>query len=158
MKHLVLGSLVSLAMVGCSDSGGSVDIATTPLAGKVFGQSWTFGGGVTDGFLSKGDPNFFADLYSMAYSKCDHSGEPTGPHVILAIPRTVGQHDLSLSLNMTFVNGSDNKIGTSGKIAVDTVDATHVTGGIHAKFDADNEINGMFDVTICPETGVDAPQ
>ncbi len=148
MKHLVL---LSLALAACTDSGGSTDIATTPLAGKVAGQSWTFGGGVTDGFLSKGENNFFADLYSMAYSKCDHSGEPTGPHVILSIPRQVGDYTLSLGLNMTFVNGSDNKIGTSGKISVDSVDATHVTGGIHAKYDGDNEVNGTFDVTICPE-------
>lgn len=59
---------------------------------------------------------------------------------------------MSLSRNMTFVVGdSDNLIATNGRIVVDEVTATTVKGGLVASYDGSNEVNGRFEVTICPE-------
>ena len=68
----------------------------------------------------------------------------------MSIPKNVGDYSMNLSRNMTFVDGSDNKIATDGRIVVDTVSATRVTGGLHGTYDFDNEVNGQFDLTVCP--------
>ena len=146
---LALASLAPLA-IGCG-GGGSVDIATTTLAGKIGGQAWTFQAGHTSAFLSEGEPDFFASLYAQAFTACGLS-EPSGErHLLVSIPKEVGDYDLSLSLNMTFVDGNENLIATDGRIVVDSVTDSRITGGLHATFDGDNEVDGQFDVTICAE-------
>jgi hypothetical protein len=148
MKLICLALLV--VVIGCGTDS-PTQIATTPLAGKVSGQAWTFKAGHTSAFLSKDEPDFFASLYPAMFTACGFS-EPTGPHVIAAIPKTTGDYELSLSLNMTFADGSNNLIATEGRIVVDEVTATRVTGGLHAIYDASNEVDGRFEVTICPDT------
>jgi hypothetical protein len=150
MKQLSIVRTVLLLATGCGTSS-PTEIATTTLAGKVAGQAWTFQAGHTSAFLSKGEPDFFASLYPMTFTACGFS-EPTGGHVIAAIPKMTGDYDLDLSLNMTFTDGSNNLIATEGRIVVDSVTATHVTGGLHAIYDSANEVDGQFDVTICPDT------
>lgn len=139
--------LVSSLAIGC---GSSVEISTGTLAGTVGGQPWTFQAGHTSAFLSDGEPDFFASLYPAAFTACGLS-EPGGPHILVAIPKEVGDYDLSLSLNMTFVHDDQNLISTDGRIVVDSVTETRVTGGLHAIYDGDNEVDGQFDVTVCAE-------
>ena len=141
---------LALATAACSVSAGSQDIDPTPLAGTVSGQTWSFVAGSTDGFLSDGQDDFFAVLYPMTYTACGFS-EPSGPHLIVSVPKTVGDFPMSLQRNMTFTNGSDNKIATDGRIRVDSVTATKVTGGLVGTYDADNEVSGTFELTICPK-------
>ena len=126
----------------------SQDIDPTNLSGMVSGQQWSFVAGSTDGFLSEGQDDFFAVLYPKAYTAC--GSEPSGPHLIVSIPKVAGDYSMNLSRNMTFVDGSDNKIATDGRIVVDSVTSTHVTGGLHGTYDFDNEVNGQFDLTVCP--------
>jgi hypothetical protein len=57
---------------------------------------------------------------------------------------------MSLMRNMTFVNGSDNKIAVDGHVRVDSVTATKVTGGLIGTFDDSNNVNGTFTLTVCP--------
>ncbi len=150
MRALTLTLLATLA-VGC---GTSYDITDQPLAGTIGGTPWTFVAGDTNDFLSQ-DDDYFASLYPETYSTCGF-GEPTQVnHLILNIPKQVGEYDYSLQLNMTFVvydgTGSPNNlIGTSGTIRVDSVTADTITGGVYARFDGDNEIDGTFSVAICP--------
>jgi hypothetical protein len=133
-----------------ADSGGSADLKDTPLAGTVGGKAWTFVAGDTDAFLSKDEPDFFASLYPATFTACGFSG-PAGDHLILSIPKTPGEYPMSLSRNMTFVVGDDNKIAIDGMIVVDEVTATSVKGGIVASFDSSNEVNGRFEIPICAE-------
>ena len=153
MKTLttILG-LSMMALVGCaSDDAGSAEIMTTPLAGEVGGTTWTFTAGHTSAFLSEGEPDFFASLYPTAFTACGFS-EPSGNHLIVAIPKMPGEYEMSLSRNMTFVVGdSTNLIATNGRIVVDEVTATSVKGGLVATYDGSNEVNGRFEVTICPD-------
>lgn len=152
MKTLTTLLTVSMmALVGCAADEGSEDISTEMLAGKVGGQTWSFQAGHTSAFLSEGEDDFFASLYPATFTTCGFS-EPGGDHLIVAIPKTPGEYDMSLSRGMTFVVGdSQNLIVTSGHIVVDEVTATTVKGGLVASYDGQNEVNGRFEVTICPE-------
>ena len=64
--------LTLLGVVGCgssNDNGGSAAIATTPLAGKIGGQSWSLGTAETDSFLSD-STTFFVSMYSDTFTAC----------------------------------------------------------------------------------------
>jgi hypothetical protein len=151
-KLLALVTLASsLTVAACaSDSGGSTTIADGNLTGMVSGQPWTFTAGATDAFLSEGDDNYFATFFASAYS-CGHA-EPSGPSLIVAVPKVPGDYPMSLMRNMTFVNGSDNKIAVDGRVVVDAVTATTLTGGLVGTFDDQNNVSGHFTLTICPAT------
>lgn len=146
MKKLLLCVVLS----ACAADSGSADLKDTPLAGTVGGNAWTFVAGDTDAFLSKDEPDFFASLYPATFTSCGFS-QPAGDHLILSIPKTPGEYPMSLSRNMTFVVGNDNKIAIDGMIVVDEVTATSIKGGIVASFDSSNEVNGRFEIPICAE-------
>lgn len=152
MKTLTaLFAISMMALVGCASDDGTPALSDATMTGKVGGQTWTFAAGHTSAFLSEGEPDFFASLYPMTFTACGFS-EPAGNHLIVAIPKTPGEYEMSLSRNMTFVVGeSNNLIATNGKIVVDEVTATTVKGGLVATYDGQNEVNGRFEVTICPD-------
>ena len=140
----------TLALTACSSSS-DVEIATTPLAGKIGGQAWSFQAGSTDAFLSEGEDDFFAAFYATAYTPCGFS-DPSGPHVLVSVPKTPGDYDMDLFRNMTFVDtASNNLIATDGRIVIDSVTATTVTGSLHGTYDGGNEINGTFQLTVCAD-------
>ena len=145
-------AVAMMALVGCAtDDSSSAPINDTAMTGTVGGQTWTFAAGHTSAFLSEGEPDFFATLYPMTFTTCGFS-EPAGNHLIVAIPKTPGEYEMSLSRNMTFVVGdSNNLIATDGRIVVDEVTATTVKGGLVSTYDGQNKVNGRFEVTICPD-------
>ncbi len=138
---------ISLAAIGCGGDD-SFDVATTPLSGTVGGQAWTFVAGQTNAFLSEGKDDFFTVMYPTQFSTCGFS-EPGGSHLIVAVPKQVGDYDMGFNRNMTFVVGTENKIAFDGRIIVSEVTATKVIGGLHGSFDGDNEVNGQFEVAVC---------
>jgi hypothetical protein len=136
------------AITGCTSSSGSLDIAPTNLAGSVGGQPWSFVAGETDGFLSQGQTDFYAELYPTQYTAC--GVQPTGPHLLVSIPMVAGDYDMDFERNMTFVTANQDNLATiDGRIVVDTVTATTVSGGLHGVFDGGNEVNGTFQLSIC---------
>ncbi|MFN0245289.1 MAG: hypothetical protein ACKV2T_00180 [Kofleriaceae bacterium] len=142
--------LLSVGATACTISTSNEDIVDATLAGVVAGQSWNFVAGHTSAFLSEGEDDFFASLYPSTFTPCGFN-EPSGPHIIVAIPKTTGDFEMGFGRNMTFVDGSNNLVSLDGRIRVDAVSATNVTGGLVASYDSDNEVNGTFDVTICPD-------
>ena len=146
MNKLLFALLIPAA---CGTSSPDVTIGSTPLAGKVEGTAWTFKAGATDSFLSDAK-GFFTDFYASSFTAC--TGQPpSGPSLIVNLPKQPGSYPMSLSQNMTFTDGmSDNKIATEGTIRIDTVTATQITGGLHGIYDGNNEVNGTFTVTVCP--------
>lgn len=143
--------VLSVGATACTiEAGSDLDIDATNLSGYVAGQPWSFVAGHTSAFLSEGEDDFFATLYPSAFTPCGFS-EPNTPHLIVAIPKTTGEFDMGLGLNMTFVDGSDNLVSFDGRIRVDSISATSIKGGMAASYDLDNEVSGMFDVTICEE-------
>ncbi len=153
-KLLSLFAVATLAVAGfsgCASDDGVDALSDTTMTGMVGGQTWTFAAGHTSAFLSEGEPDFFATLYPMTFTTCGFS-EPGGNHLIVSIPKEPGEYEMSLSRNMTFVVGdSNNLIATKGKIVVDEVTATTIKGGLVATYDGQNEVNGRFEVAICPE-------
>ncbi len=151
MTKLVLATTALLSFAACtSDSASDAEIVDATLSGSVAGQDWSFIAGHTNAFLSEGEDDFFASLYPAAFTPCGFN-EPSGPHIIVAIPKTTGDFQMGLGRNMTFVNGSNNLVSLDGHIRVDSVSETSVRGGLVASYDSDNEVNGTFEVTICAE-------
>jgi hypothetical protein len=151
LAALIITGALGLAACGGDDEGGDVTIAETPLAGKIGGQAWTFAQGQTNDFLSEGEDNFFAELYSSTFEACGFDS-PTGNNLLGRVPRVAGDFELSLSQNFTFVIDGDtpnNLIATRGLLRVDEVTDTTITGGLHAIYDGDNEVDGTFSLTIC---------
>ena len=144
------------AACGSDDGDGGGAVSDEPLAGRVGGQDWAFVRGQTDAFLSD-EQSYFAVLHAEDFETCGFS-EPAGNHLILSIPTSPGDYDLSLSLNMTFVVYEDgdggapnNKVATRGRIIVDEITADTISGGIHGILDGDNDVDGRFAVSICAQ-------
>jgi hypothetical protein len=148
MNNLSLLVCASLAALGGCSITTSTDIDPTPLAGTISGSTWLFQNGNTDAFLSEGSTDFFATFYESSFTPC--GSEPSGPHVIVSIPKVAGDYSMDFSRNMTFVDGDTNLVAVDGRIVVDSVTATQVTGGLHGTYDSENEVNGQFSITVCP--------
>lgn len=151
--HTLLAAItisVVAAATGCTISTDTMDISSSNLTGSVAGQPWSFKAGNTSAFLSEGEDDYFATLYPTAFTPCGQ--EPSGPHIIVAIPKSPGDYDMGFDHNMTFVgNDSTNKVAFDGRIVVDFATSTHVVGGLHGYYDGANEVNGQFDVTVCAD-------
>jgi hypothetical protein len=154
MRRTLAGTLVVafLALggaVGCGSSGGGTPaIASTPLAGKVGGQSWTLGTAETDAFLSNSS-TFFVSMYSDSFTACSGSSTSADSFVPI-IPVAPGDYSLGEQMfTATFSVNNTGIIATSGHLVIDTVTATTITGGIYASANGDNTVNGQFTATIC---------
>ncbi|CAN5685325.1 hypothetical protein BH11MYX1_BH11MYX1_55290 [soil metagenome] len=153
-KLLALACLTSsLCFTACSSSaGGATEIDPGPLTGMVAGQPWSFVAGETDAFLSQDSDNYFATFYASSYTACGFT-HPSGPSLIVAVPKVAGDYPMGLMRNMTFVVGSDNKIATDGRIVVASTTGTLVTGGLVGTLDDSNNVSGQFTLTVCPASG-----
>jgi hypothetical protein len=155
MKLKTLAAL-AVALTACAGDddgggGGGVEILDTPLAGMVAGQPWTFVAGDTDAYLSEGEPDYFTSLYAETFTACSFSPASSN-HLIVQLPRVPGEYPFSINGgNMTFaIAPSDNLVTFNGKIVIDEVTATTVTGGLYGRYNTANEVNGRFTATICP--------
>ena len=45
---------------------------------------------------------------------------------------------------------TDNLVATTGRVVIDEVTSTAIRGGAYLHYDADNTVNGRFEITICP--------
>ncbi|HEY4056233.1 MAG TPA: hypothetical protein VGM39_06470 [Kofleriaceae bacterium] len=150
-RKMTVVALVGLAACG-SDP---VDVSSETMAGSINGEPFMFVAGETNAFLSEGDDGFFSDLYGAPYTSCGFS-KPTGPHIIARVPMQPGDYTLSFQQNMTFTYADDdgeiqNLIGTHGRLIVDEVTTTSVSGRLHGIYDDDNDVDGAFVLSICPD-------
>jgi hypothetical protein len=150
-KLAIVAVVTTLAWSGC---GTDYTIAEQNLSGSIGGVDWTFATGETNAFLSE-DGDYFAVLYAESFSTCASSSPMSVDHLIISIPKEIGEWGLSLSRNMTFVvqegDGPNNLIGTEGTLRVDSLTTDTLVGGIYAEFDGDNVVDGTFTVAICPD-------
>jgi len=164
MRAIGLVCGIGLFVLGCSssddggedggdDGGNDVAIVDGPLSGTVGGEGWTVARAETDAFLSEGEPDYWTDLYGSPGTACQSSPLDDGHHVILQAPRQPGEYPLSLSYNATFViegDVTDNLVATTGRVVIDEVTSSVIRGGAYLRYDADNTVNGHFEITICP--------
>jgi hypothetical protein len=136
-----------------SSAGNGIDIASGPLAGKIGGVAWTIGTAESNAFLSDGSDRFFVDAYTETFTPCTGAGSSLNSNrLVLNIPKTAGDYQLGLGLTETFYVPSTNfnYATTRGRIVVDAVAATMVTGGAHFQADANNFVDGQFQIALCP--------
>ncbi len=144
-------AVLLVALCGCG--GDTYEITEQPLQGKVGGADWSFVFGETNFFLSD-ENDYVVALHGSAGAACGVSGL-TGNKLLLSFPTSPGDYDLSYQRSMTFVvyeeDGIDNLAATDGRIIIDEITATTITGGVYGTFDGDNVIDGNFTATICTE-------
>jgi hypothetical protein len=148
-------ALVGLGLAlagGCGSGGGSsTTISNLTLSGKFGGQPWTFVTGATNSLQSTAD-RYWVDAYSESFTPCTGSASLNADDLILTLPTAVGSYPLSLDLNQTFYVAStgDNFVATRGEIVITEISATTITGGANITYDANNTVDGQFQMTICP--------
>lgn len=140
---------------GGDDSGAStVPIASTVLAGVVGGEPWALDHAETSVFLSEGETTFFVTAYAEPGTPCELRPAPTRNELILLVPKAPGEYQLGSAINVTFVvdpgGVNTNLIGARGRLVVDQVTATSVRGGAAIEYNAQNQVNGQFEITVCP--------
>jgi len=149
-SYLVRATLLALGFAaGC---GGSLQISDAPMSGKIGGVPWSFGSAESIAFLSSSD-QFFVEAYAEVVAPCTGAGNGLSSNrMILNVPRSTGDYLLGSGLNETFFVQSTgfNYIATNGRIVVNQVTDTMLSGAGHFIFDADNDVNGQFQAQICP--------
>ena len=149
LSHQLCGVLSVLVIGGGAGCGESFAVSDQNLSGTAFGADWVFVTGETSAFLSEGEDDFFSSLYGEDHEACGFGG-PSGPELLGGVPKVAGEYELDFpERTFTFAMGGDNLIATEGVIVVEEVTETTVTGGLHIKYDDDNEVDGNFELTIC---------
>ena len=135
------------------------DYETTTLSGTIAGTAWTFYKGQVKVPTSSSGLYWYrwtSDNISNACSST-YTGTSSNPFILdssVDAP-AVGEEELCFASGcstntVTFYDGSTNYIIYTGKIKIDNVTTTEVTGKMYAKgSDSDNEINGTFTLSRC---------
>ena len=133
------------------------DYETTTLSGTMAGTAWTFYKGHVKVPTSSSGNYYYrltSDNISNACSST-YTGTSSNPYIIYSRDdaTAVGEEELcytsGCAKTLTFYDGSTSYIITTGKIKVDTVTTTEVTGKMYAKSSSNNEINGTFTLSRC---------
>ena len=129
------------------------DYETTTLSGKISGTAWTFDTGnvVVPTSGSTYWYNMTSDNLSNACSS-SYTGSSSNPKILFSRSEapSVGETELGSGNTVTFYDGRISYGIWTGKIKIDTVTTTAVTGKMYAKgSDSDNEINGTFTLSRC---------
>ena len=133
------------------------DYETTTLSGKIVGTSWTFYKGHVQ-VPTSGDSYWYrltSDNISNACSST-YTATTSNPYIIYSRDNAtaVGEEELCWKTGcvkyVSFYDGSTQYIIGTGKIKIDNVTTTEVTGKIYAKgSNSDNEVNGTFTLSRC---------
>ena len=160
---LIIGACSSSDETPTSTSSTSLpDYATTTLSGKI-GTAWTFQTGRMVVPSSSSGSYWYSMTNDNLSNACSSSytGTSSNPKVTYsrdAAP-TAGETELSFTSGnvktVTFYDGTTNYIVAKGKITIDTVTTTAVTGKMYAisGSDTDHEINGTFTLSRCCTSG-----
>ena len=165
---LVLIGFATLIIVACSSSSDETptstsstslpDYETTTLSGKI-GVDWTFQTGRMVVPSSSSGLYWYSMTNDNLSNACSSSytGTSSNPKVTYsrdAAPEA-GEHELSFTSGnvktVAFFDGTTFYIIAKGKITIDTVTTTAVTGKMYAisGSDTDHEINGTFTLSRC---------
>jgi hypothetical protein len=135
------------------DSGASTPILSTPLAGMIGGEAWTFNHADIDDFLSD-EQTFFLTAYAEPAIACESFFQSTQNELIVIVPKAPGDYAINFEHAATFVvdpgGESRNLVARNGHMVIDEITATSLRGGIAVEYNAQNHVNGRFEATICP--------
>ena len=133
------------------------DYETTTLSGTMAGTAWTFYKGQVTVPTSSSGKYYYRLTSDNISNACSSSYAATSSNPYILIGRddapVVGEEELCFSSGcaktVTFYDGSMNYIITTGKIKIDTVTTTEVTGKMYVKSGSNHEINGTFTLSRC---------
>jgi hypothetical protein len=149
-----LRAIVLAACLAAGCSIGPIDISSAPMAGLIGGTSWSLGTAETNAILSRSSSDqFVAFAYAEAVAPCTNAGSHLlSNRLILNVPRSPGDYLLGSGLNETFFVQSTgfNYLATQGRIVVNQVTDTMLSGAAHFRFDGNNDVDGQFQIQICP--------
>ena len=155
---VVFGSCSSSEDTTTTSSTTMPDYETTTLSGTMAGTAWTFYKGRVTVPTSSSGKYYYTMTSDNISNACSSTYTATSSNPYILIGRddapAVGEEELcytsGCAKTLTFYDGSTSYIITTGKIKVDTVTTTEVTGKMYAKgSDSDNEINGTFTLSRC---------
>ena len=126
------------------------------LSGRINGMDWRFSVGLTDPSLEADDETVhYVSLFAESDARCDNR-PLDAPHVIVTVPKQVGQFALGPALNATFAyrDGSQDiyRATFDGALVITeySESADTFSGALIAKRNGVGEVNGTFTVTVCP--------
>lgn len=159
---LLLLATILPATIGCGGGGkkdddrsyADYDISEETLSGLINGESWTFASGIARDVF--GDGELFVELYPVAPEgddPCSFSAYPISTAtVLISVPPTTLDREITWRNSVTFyyTDGEEqiNEIVVSGRIIIDDVSDTHLSGKLYATSD-ESELDGTFSVTVC---------
>ena len=128
------------------------DYETTTLSGTMAGVAWTFDTGRV--VVPTSGSTYWYDMTSDNLSNAcssSYTGSSSHPKILASRSEapSVGETELGWGNTVTFYDGSINYGIITGKIKIDTVTTTEVTGKMYAKSGSNNEINGTFTLSRC---------
>ena len=143
----ILGMGLAALAAGCGS--GSTVISSQPLSGKLGGQPWTF---MTAETSYPTSDRYWVDAHAESFTPCTGSAPFTADELLMNFPMAIGNYAVTLDLSQTFYIAAtnDNLVATSGEIDITDITATTITGGAKFAYNADNSVDGQFQVTICP--------
>jgi hypothetical protein len=161
MMRLLAGTFVGL--LGCSTGPGDADaVASSPLSGTMVGAPWTFQMGELHPSQRTPLGNVVARLFQSAYTQCSND-LPATPSLELIFPLQTGDFVLgrSYGVGVAFLGipcvgihcgQIDVKTPTASeaRIVIDVLTETKATGGVRARYNDNNEVNGRFELAVCP--------
>ena len=127
-------------------------MSSQPLAGKIGGQAWTFATGETTEPRCPPASSSGSTCTPDRFEDCVALGAPANADMVtMMMPRAPGSYDLGINLNTLYTSRtSANYVATSGRLVIDSVTATTITGAMNITYNGDNTVNGQFQATICP--------
>ena len=128
------------------------DYETTTLSGTMAGVAWTFDTGRV--VVPTSGSTYWYDMTSDNLSNAcssSYTGSSSHPKILFSRSEapSVGETELGWGNTVTFYDGIINYGILTGKIKIDNVTITEVTGKMYAKSGSNNEINGTFTLSRC---------
>jgi hypothetical protein len=160
MLHRIAFAL--LCMLGaCATTESSSEPNRVPgsaaLSGTVDGRPWTFQVGEIHGRGANG--SFLAYMFASTNTPCS-GANPPNPALAALIPPHPGDYamdDPGARVNFLGTGDVDHPgksritpAANEGRLAIETVTETRVTGRLRASYDSDNAVDGTFELTVCP--------
>ena len=70
--------------------------------------------------------------------------------IALVVPTSPGGYEVGGDVSVTFNTTGFDNVATEGWLAIDSITATTISGGLKALQSGREGINGRFDAVICP--------
>ncbi len=151
MRRALRAILLAACLAGGCNAG-TIEISSAPMAGLIGGVAWSFGTAETNALLSRSD-QLWIDVYQEALAPCTGAGASVSSNrLILNAPTQAGDYLLGSGVRVTFYvpMTGNNYVATQGRMVIDQVTDTMLSGGANLRYDDSNDVDGQFQATICP--------